>query len=198
MATRKPKAEAAPPVKTTHKPSKAVAPTPPKPKRTRKEPVELLYGTEPGAADHSLTPEQLEMGLRRTGTPGVYLNKVGQMVDADGVMLDYTDVKSRDDARFERIIGEPVDTPAKLLKAVALDPQQTMVTRIDAAKAAAPYYDRKKPIGIDGGDDGKPIEILHRHKLQGMTKEELDQLERLLKMTGSPLLGIDDEAAQSQ
>lgn len=196
MATRKAATKAAPPaapVKPARKTSKPDVKAAPKPRAPKPEGVQRFTGTEPGAQDLSTTDEQKEMGLRPTGTPGVFLNRSGQMVDADGILLTYGQVKGKDDARWERIIGEPVDTPAKLLKAVTLDPQQTLMTRLDAAKAAAPYFDRKKPIGIDGGSDGKPIEVLHRHKLVGMSQEELDDFERMLKLTGTSLIGGEDD-----
>lgn len=161
-----------------------------------KDAVQALTGLERGAvAIPLLTGDQIDMGLRATSTPGVYLNGANIMVDGDGVMLDYADIKSKDQARFEKILGSPVDTPAKLLKAVALDPQLPLAVRVDSAKAAAPYFDRKKPIGIDGGEDGKAINLLITHRVQGMSKDELDQFERLLKMTNPAEIGGEDENA---
>lgn len=153
------------------------------PDKPGKNAVVALSGLEPAPrTTPALTPSQEAMGLRATSTPGVYLNGANVMVDGDGVMLDYSEVKSRDQARFERVIGGPVDTPAKLLKAVALDPQLPLAVRVDSAKAAAPYFDRKKPIGIDGGEDGVPIQIEVTHRLKSMSREELDQYERMLAM----------------
>jgi hypothetical protein len=147
-----------------------------------------MTGWEPAPAAEriqGLTEEQLDLGLRATSTPGVYINAAQVLVDADGVMLEYADVKGKDSERWEKILGGPADTPAKLLKAVALDPQQALAVRVDAAKAAAPYFDRKKPIGIDGGEDGAPINVLHTHKLQVMPQTDLNELERLLR-AGAP------------
>lgn len=166
--------------------------TPAKPPKVRiekvmpgKNAVLPLHGEEPGAApnlDMELTEIQRELGLRPTATPGVYRNEVGLLVDGDGVLMDYKDVKARDEARFERIIDGPVDTPAKLLKAVSLDPQLPLPVRMDAAKAAAPYFDRKMPIGIDGGAQGKPIAMLVSHNMKSATMEELLMYQKLLAM----------------
>lgn len=221
MATRKkaPAPAPEPPAKPARKASKP-APAPPaakKPARTRSAPVKkaptlpeitvkrvnpgkeamlMLTGSEP--APVAAPPiEIIELGLTPTSVPGVYKNKVGVLVDGDGVMIDHSTLKNRDQERFEKIIGGPVDTPAKLLKAVALDPQLPLQTRIGAATSAAPYFDRKKPIGIDGGEDGKAITVEHIHKIQGMSRDELDQLERLLAMGAPGLLGTEGENAES-
>lgn len=150
-----------------------------------KEAVIAFSGNEPAPQEQQLTQEQLDIGLQTTSTPGVYVNGAGVMVDGDGVMLEYADVKIRDQQRFEKIIGGPVDTPAKLLKAVTLDPQLPLPMRIDAAKAAAPYFDRKKPIGIDGGEDGSAIQIQIMHKLQIMPQADLDHIEKILRISGT-------------
>lgn len=160
----------------------------------KKERIRAMHGQEPGARPLMAWDE--ENGLRPTATPGVYINMAGLMVDVDGVLLEYTEVKTKDEDRFTRILGGKADTPAKLLKAVALDPQLPLAVRVDAAKAAAPYFDRKKPIGIDGGEDGKPVEFVVTHKLQSMGQAELDMFEQLLRQVGPDmptLLGPDDE-----
>lgn len=119
-------------------------------------------------------------GLKRTQTPGVYINSAGVLCDVNGIMLDFAGVKKADDERFERVIGEKVDTPAKLLKAVSLDPTLPLTTRMEAAKSAAPYFDRKKPIGIDGGEDGKAIPIMSMQQMRGLSGAELQQMKMLV------------------
>lgn len=124
--------------------------------------------------------------LRETDKPGVYVNSVGKMVDANGVALTFLQVKEADEHRFERILGSRVDTPAKLLKAVALDPMSHLAVRIDAAKSAAPYFDRKMPQAIDGGVDstGQVVPLFAPEKLSGLTSAELKQLRALLEKGG--------------
>lgn len=117
--------------------------------------------------------------LQKTTTPGVYVNRAGIMVDKNGVALNFNQVKEKDDARWEQILGKPVETPAELLKAVSLDPSKPLAMRIDAAKSAAPYTDRKKPVGIDGGEDGKPI-MLSVKELRGLDLTQLEQMEKLV------------------
>jgi hypothetical protein len=198
MATRKKAAPPAPPPAPEPPPKKPRAT--PRKRKLQSAAVEVKY-VMPGKdavlqlngyeeAPVEPTPiEVIELGLTKTSIPGVYKNQVGVLVDGDGVMIDHATLKNRDQERFEKIIGGPVDSPAKLLKAVALDPQLPLNTRLTAATSAAPYFDRKKPIGIDGGADGAPITMEHIHKIQGMSKEELDRLERLLALGAGAVLG---------
>lgn len=121
-----------------------------------------------------------EFGLRKTTTPGVYINSAGIMVDQNGIALSFQKVKKADDARWGEILGKPLETPAELLKAVALDPSKPLAMRIDAAKSAAPYTDRKKPIGIDGGKDGAPI-LMSIKELRGLPMEALLAIEATIE-----------------
>lgn len=125
-------------------------------------------------------------GLVPTDTPGVYLNSLRIPVNAAGVALTFLQVKRLDSERFEAVIGEPVDTPAKFLKAVSLDPRIGMGVRIDAAKAAAPYTDRKMPIAVDGGlgADGAAVPLFDLSKLKGMPTEDIATMLALLKKNG--------------
>lgn len=134
---------------------------------------------EPKYAKTDNEEDDFGLGLVPTNTPGVFINPAGVMVDRHGCIMSMQRVKEADQARFEAVLGGPVDTPAKLLTAVALDPRLPLATRIDAAKSAAPYTDRKKPMGIDGGEDGKPI-MLSIRELRGLSDGELDQMEQLL------------------
>lgn len=119
--------------------------------------------------------------LQKTTTPGVYVNRAGIMVDKNGVALNFNQVKDKDDERWKQILGKPVETPAELLKAVSLDPTKPLAMRIDAAKSAAPYTDRKKPVGIDGGEDGKPI-MLSVKELRGLDDTQLAQMKALVAL----------------
>jgi hypothetical protein len=167
------------------------------PKRAKKQVTPdavVINGREPSGAGVGEPPagayvypdgDEDEYGLRKTTTPGVYMNTAGVLVDANGVMLDFKTVQERDQERFERVIGEKVDTPAKLLKAVSLDPTMPLAVRIDAAKSAAPYTDRKKPIGIDGGEDGKPVALMSMRDLRGLSSEELLVMRQLVLKAAS-------------
>jgi len=98
-------------------------------------------------------------GLRRTGIPGVYVNRSGNRVNRNNVLLSMLQLKAAERDHAEEVIGEPVDTPAELLRLVALDPTQPLALRIECAKSAAPYYDRKMPIGIEGGAPERPVTV---------------------------------------
>jgi hypothetical protein len=78
-----------------------------------------------------------------------------------------------------------VDSPAKYLKAVALDPRMSTAVRIDAAKAAAPYFDRKTPVSVDGGlgDDGA-VQPVNMALLASMPKAELEAALAVLAKLG--------------
>lgn len=121
--------------------------------------------------------------LRETDVPGVYLNSRNVRVDERGIAISFLTLKQKDEERWEEVIGGRVDSPAKLLKAVALDPRQPLFSRVDAAKSAAPYFDRKQPQALDGGlgDDGKVVPLFDADKLKGLTTKELAQLRDLLK-----------------
>jgi acyl-CoA reductase-like NAD-dependent aldehyde dehydrogenase len=95
--------------------------------------------------------------LAPTGVDGVFRNGAGCLVNKDGILLSLLDSRKAEAQDF----GEAVDSPAKFLKAVALDPRAPLATRLEAAKAAAPYTDRKQPTGVDGGvgPDGQPLPI---------------------------------------
>lgn len=130
--------------------------------------------------------------LKPTRTPGVFLNRMGVLVDKDGSALALKDVLRRDKADLSEVAGATVDTPAKLLKAVSMDPRLPLGLRVDAAKSAAPYFDRKQPQAIDGGvnPDGTVVPLLDAGKLQGLSDKELQQLRVLLeKAGGTPAQG---------
>lgn len=68
--------------------------------------------------------------------------------------------------KLDPITGEVV------AKKLTVDLQQ----RIQAATSAAPYVHRKKPIGIDGGEGGKPVSFVSAAQLAQLSDEELDKL----------------------
>lgn len=107
----------------------------------------------PADADDSAPANGAFAHLSPTPTPGVFLNKDGSLVDGRGVRLSFLVSKEAEDELSFRIIGEVVDTPAKLLKRVALDTSLPMMVRLDAAKAAAPYFDRKTPVAVENRNE---------------------------------------------
>jgi hypothetical protein len=143
-----------------------------------------------GALIHEETDEDGSVfgpSLRKTNVPGVYINEAGIMVDSNGVILDFDKVKKQDDKHFERVIGRPLRTPVDLMEAVAMDPTKPLHIRLDQAAKVAPYTNRKKPIGIDGGEDGKPIGFMSVQELRGLSNEELQTFKTLLQKAANAL-----------
>jgi hypothetical protein len=134
------------------------------------------------AASASPTPAS---GLYPSDTPGAYLNDRGVLCDERGIALDFLQLKTLDRARLGAVIDDAVDSPAKYLKAVALDPRMSTAVRIDAAKAAAPYFDRKTPVSVDGGlgDDGA-VQPVNMALLASMPKAELEAALAVLAKLG--------------
>lgn len=126
--------------------------------------------------------------LTCTDTPGVFRNAKGVLCDESGIALDLLQLRSQDRARFGAVIDDTIDTPAKFLKAVALDPLQPLSVRVDAAKAAAPYFDRKTPVSVDGGagPDGAPMPV-NMAVLANMPQKELESALALLTKLGVAL-----------
>jgi len=113
--------------------------------------------------------------LRSTGTPGVFANKMGVLVDASGVALSLSSLRKADAERFEAVLGEVIDTPVKFMRAVTLDPRTPLPIRLDAAKSAAPYTDRKMPTAIEGSTPGSPVAV---DLLSGLNSAALSTKER--------------------
>ena len=126
--------------------------------------------------------------LTHSDIPGVFLNELNIPCDEFGVALSFKQVKERDVANLSEVLGgEVVDTPAKYLKSLALDPRLSMATRMEAAKAAAPYSDRKQPTALDGGMDpltGAVIPLMDYSKLKTFSDLELKTLSALLIKAG--------------
>ena len=127
-------------------------------------------------------------GLRPSDIPGVWLNRFNIPCDENGVSLSFKTVKAKDRANIAEVLDDAVTTPAQYLRAVALDPRFPTAVRLDAAKAAAPYTDRKQPTALDGGvaPDGSSIPLLDFSKLGGLSTEELVALRGLLAKAGVP------------
>lgn len=81
------------------------------------------------------------------------------------------------------LIGKVAETPAEVLLSVALDRSKPLPLRMAAAKDAAPYYDRRQPMALDGGlgKDGEPLPLFDPSRL---STEELTALSALLSKAG--------------
>lgn len=138
-------------------------------------------------------PKWVRLGLHPTDVPGVFTNRVGIRVDENGVSMSFNALQHASRSRDEEVIGEAADTPAKMLKVAALDPRNPLDLRIDAAKAAAPYFDKKQPIGIEASVNGT-ITIKPETVLSALTNKELTALEAVLLKVGK---AIDAEVAKT-
>jgi hypothetical protein len=93
--------------------------------------------------------------LRSTDLDDVYTNEKGVHVDRNGVALDFKKLKKRDADQRKEVLGHEVREPHEFLKAVSLDPRYPLSIRMDAAKAAAPYFAAKK---LDQGGSTIPAD----------------------------------------
>jgi hypothetical protein len=76
--------------------------------------------------------------------------------------------------RLQLIVEHGDVTPLKFLMSVMVDEKEYKDVRVDAAKAAAPYFHRKMPIAIEGGD-GPPVKTSSSmviRKLDALTADE--------------------------
>ncbi len=131
--------------------------------------------------------------LAPTHIPGVFLNAHGLNVDEYGILIAFRDLQLKHSSHEVSILGKAVETPAEVLQLAALDRNLPLSTRLSAAKDAAPYFNRKKPVAIDGGEDAetgkaKPITVKN---LRGLDDAELSALETLL---GKATAHGDDDA----
>jgi hypothetical protein len=128
-------------------------------------------------------PKWVRLGLHPTDVPGVFTNRVGIRVDENGVSMSFNALQHAARSRDEEVIGEAADTPAKMLKVAALDPRNPLDMRIDAAKAAAPYFDKKQPTSIEATVSGT-ITIKPETILAALSNKELAALEVVLAKLG--------------
>lgn len=132
------------------------------------------------------TPRIPRSKLKPTDLEGVYHTTDGRRVDAHGVDLDFKSLKKRDAARFTEVIGKDVESPADLLKAVALDPRNSLERRIDAAHKAAPYFSPKL-VAVQGVAGGPAITMAN---LSDMSPEQLNAYEAALKAAALAASGV--------
>lgn len=105
------------------------------------------------------------------------------MVDERGVLLSWARAAETETTTAERILGHPISTPAHVLKRYALDPTMPLSVRLDAAKAAAPYYDMKMPLRVEG--DMRNTSSLDPAKLAAMSRTDREALLLLLRKCGA-------------
>ena len=133
--------------------------------------------------------------LRPTEEEGVYLNAEGARVDERGVLVSIARVRKLKE--MEEELAEELDlgpevtpetSPAQLLRMIALDPRLPLSTRMSAAVSAAPYFDRKLPLALEGGDPNRPIKhdtsVALKH-LDSLSTEERKLLLTLLEKMGA-------------
>ena len=129
------------------------------------------------AAKKTTTPRIPRSKLKSTDLEGVYRTTDGRRVDEHGVDIDFKALKKRDAARFTEVLGKDIESPADLLKAVALDPRNSLDRRIDAAHKAAPYFNPKL-VAVQGVAGGPAIAVAN---LSDMTAEQLAAYEQALR-----------------
>lgn len=144
-----------------------------------------------------------KFNLRKTDVPGVFRNQDGALVNESNVLMSLRQVQAAEQDRALEVLGEEVSSPAMLLKRVALDPTLPLSMRLSAAVSAAPYYDRKMPVAIEGGDPDKPMRTetkLTLSRLNGLEPAErklaLDLLEKL-GLLGTPKSEVLGSSAES-
>lgn len=91
--------------------------------------------------------------LTAADTEGVFFNERGVAVDKNGVALAFKALKKRDEDHRAEVLGHQVKEPHEFMKAVCMDPRYSLAVRMDAAKAAAPYFAAKKDGGGPGGSN---------------------------------------------
>jgi hypothetical protein len=160
--------------------AKAVAP-PLRPKRQRPTLRDVKIA-DPAAKDKS--PEAAFPHLTPTKDPEIFVNAAGSHVDRYGILLSLSRTAKSEDERAEEIIGERIDSPAKLLKFIALDPSQPMMLRLDAAKAAAPYFDKKTPVAIESKVEDFALDMV---AISALPRDKRLEILRVLRDLGVDL-----------
>lgn len=123
-----------------------------------------------------------------TDLPGVYRNTKGEHVDARGVRIDFLKLKELDDERWREAspTGDAPTTPAELLRAAAFDPRNSLDVRLKAANQAAPYFDMRMPLRVEGEMEHTGM-IVDPAKLSAMSRGDRESLLKLLKKLGVSL-----------
>lgn len=123
-------------------------------------------------------PERLPSSAWEPGTSG---NPKGR---PPGV-VSYRDLLTAEDRA--RIADAAGCTPLQYLISVMLDREQAQFTRLDAAKAAAPYMHRKMPIAVELPNNAQGLDVA---KLLALPREDREQLLGLLQRAGVSLPAV--------
>ena len=144
----------------------------------------------PGDKSSAEKPDAPSPLLRLTATadPEVFLNSSGMLVNAKGVWVGLSKSQETEEAAELRVLGEKADTPAKVMKRIALDPALPLAMRLDAAKNAAPYFDRKTPVAVENTNQDFSLDVAAVAKLPRKTRLEfLETLKTLgVDLGGGP------------
>ncbi len=101
-------------------------------------------------------------------------------------------------AERQQMAKEAGLTPLEFLVSMMLDEREKLYVRYDAAKAAAPYFHRKMPIGIDNGAGG-PLGLYSKEQLAKLTLEDLVHLESIMaKMADVPMVAVGVQAGPGE
>lgn len=74
--------------------------------------------------------------------------------------------------------------PLGFMLGIMVSDKADLATRIDCAKAAAPYVHKRQPIAIENSDKG-PFQIFDAAKLGGMSETEIKALMVLIQKAGA-------------
>jgi hypothetical protein len=118
--------------------------------------------------------------LTATADPEVFLNSSGMLVNAKGVWVGLAKSQETEEAAEIRVLGEKADTPAKVMKRIALDTALPLGMRLDAAKNAAPYFDKKTPVAVEQTNQDFTLDLAAIAKLP--RPERIALLKTLEKM----------------
>ena len=119
--------------------------------------------------------------LARTDLPGIYRNTSGAFTDERGIPVSWERIKQADADRWVEAVGSVPKTPAQLMAAMAMDPRHSLEFRLNAARLAAPYTDRKMPLMIEASATVGGMDLA---SLAGMSTEDRQALLDLLKKAG--------------
>ncbi len=119
--------------------------------------------------------------LARTDLPGIYRNTSGAFTDERGVPVNWSRIKEADDNRWVEAVGSVPKTPAQLMAAMAMDPRHSLEFRLNAARLAAPYTDKKMPLMIEASATVGGVDLA---TLGSMSTDDRKALLDLLKKAG--------------